>query len=63
MNHGMYRVMVVGNWIYSMVCDIREYQAESDGIRNYRDSDGIWYRKRWLRSWDKQWYVVVVYEE
>ena len=24
MNHGMYRVMVVGIWIYSMVCDIKE---------------------------------------
>ena len=32
MDHGMYRVMVVGIWIYSMVCDIREYQGESDGI-------------------------------
>ena len=31
-NHGMYRVMVVGIWIYSMVCDVREYQGESDGI-------------------------------
>ena len=24
MNHGMYRVMVVGIWIYSMVCDIMD---------------------------------------
>ena len=43
MNHGMYRAMVVGIWIYSMVCDIREYQGESDGIWLYRDSEGIWY--------------------
>ena len=26
------RVMIIGIWIYSVVCDIREYQGESDGI-------------------------------
>ena len=31
-DNGMYRVMVLGIWIYSMVCDIREYQGGSDGI-------------------------------
>ena len=37
MNHGMYRVMVVGIWIYSMVCDIMEV---CDGMWYYRDSGG-----------------------
>ena len=26
-----------------MVCDIKEYQGESDGIRYYSDSEGRWY--------------------
>ena len=39
----MHRVMVIGMCIYSMVCDIKEYQGESDGICFYRDSEGRWY--------------------
>ena len=55
MNHGMYRVMVVGIWIYSMVCDIKEtvtvydiiemvtvYGIESGGY-GLGISDGMWW--------------------
>ena len=45
-----------------MVYDIIEI-VRVDGVEvgDIKYSEGIWYRKWWLRSWDERWYVVVLY--